>query len=103
MGHECDCVWLDVAEDYPVPPEEAYLESYRNIRELEKATLFILDTIDESITGGREVEFGIALHRGIKRWRIGPIRNIFHTLTQKDFNTWEEVLKALETQKHECS
>jgi hypothetical protein len=66
--------------------------------EVVAADIFILDTTDESMTGGREVEFGMALmdmefpRRII---RVGPVRNVFHSVVRETYDSWDELLEAL--------
>jgi len=67
----------------------------RDVAEVKQSDVFILDTIDETPRGGREVEFGIALTRHIPRYRVGPARNVFHYLVTAHFDTWEELLDFL--------
>lgn len=63
----------------------------RDQGELLNAQLFIIDTLDISQTGGREVELGYAMGLGIVTVRVGPIRNVFHTVVDQAFSTWEDL------------
>lgn len=72
-----------------------------DVVQVQHANFFILDTLDESETGGREVEFGMFLAR---QWderarmlsvRIGPARNIFHHVVDFEFASWAEFQSAL--------
>ena len=56
--------------------------------ELSEADFLILDTLDETRTGGREVEFGHALAWGIPVIRVGPARNLFHHRARRVYNAW---------------
>jgi nucleoside 2-deoxyribosyltransferase len=68
----------------------------RDLREIRQATMVIVDTQDESVTGGREVEIGYALALGREVWRVGPQRNVFHQLLPA-FDSWEAARLALLT------
>ncbi len=75
---------------------EGYSEAAatRDCGELFDCHLFIIDTLDDSNTGGREVEYGLAVGAGKEVWRVGPVRNIFH-LSARAFSSWDQALLAL--------
>lgn len=88
--------WMDeVAGEYPVPRQRALNTGSADLREVSMADLLILDTLDVSETGGREVEFGFALAQGTRVWLVGPVRNIFHEFAEEHFESWDEVFVAL--------
>lgn len=103
LGYECESSWLDeVDAEYPVEPVRARAKALRDFAEIERADVFLLDTLDESTTGGREVELGYALREdvdlggpGALFWRVGPVRNVFHELADEVFATWEDVWTRL--------
>jgi len=70
-------------------------EVQRDVEEVKECNLLILDTLDESNTGGREVELGIALALGIEVWRIGPARSEFHMLADRKYAFWSDVLVSM--------
>ena len=71
-------------------------EAVRDAHEVLQAEFFILDTLDDSNTGGREVELGLALSRRAHIHLIGPQRNVFHYLPLvKQYNTWEEMIEHM--------
>ncbi len=72
-------------------------EAHFDLVEIKGVDMFILDTLDESPTGGREVELGYFLASPMNKpfWRVGPIRNIFHSMADMEFETWDEVRKKL--------
>ena len=88
LGFDVVSTWLDVAQQYPAALAQAG-ESQRDLQEIREASLFMLDTLDESPTGGREFEAGYAHALGIPIWRIGPARHIFHDQAIVVFNSWE--------------
>jgi hypothetical protein len=64
------------------------------------ADLLVLDTIDKSSTGGSDTELGAALMRSlldknIRVVHIGPYRNVFHTLADHHFESWDDYLSAI--------
>lgn len=97
MDHEVISSWLDETA-HRDECDRAYLQraAWRDLRELERATLVFADTLDESTTGGREVEVGYALALGKPVWLIGPQRNVFHYLIRRPFVTWDAALASLE-------
>mgnify|MGYP003393214583 FL=1 len=101
-GHVITSHWLREA------PDAAYAtvtEGYRtacgleDIGDVKAAELFILDTIDVTPRGGREFEAGFALAHGIPIILVGPMRNVFHRLVWRHFETWEEALTFLKDVK----
>lgn len=85
--------WLDEENANPSTADKLeYAE--RDYAEVSASDLLILDTADENNRGGREVEFGIAIGRGIEVWVVGPKRNVFHEMAPH-FLTWDDVLDAL--------
>lgn len=90
--------WLDSAYDYGDPrctPEHLRSEAPRDRVEVRRCGLFILDTIDESTSGGRDVELGMALAHGKRFWLVGPRRNVFHHLAARHFADWRACARAL--------
>ena len=87
---ETDYVFLGNTEEEREARKHA--EAERDIAEVMRADVLVIDTFDESNTGGREVELGMALAVGSVLIRIGPERNIFHAKVDNAFDTWEEAL-----------
>lgn len=72
-------------------------EAVKDIMDVKNSRVFLLDTFDESNTGGREVEFGIALaNPNTITYVIGPERNIFHKLADWHFDDWLDFIVWLE-------
>ena len=98
LGFVCASSWMAEQDgDYPVPRQRSLDGAHRDIAEIAVADLFVLDTLDESITGGREVEFGLYLSPLIDKpiVLIGPVRNIFHELAQWRCRDWSDGLEVL--------
>jgi nucleoside 2-deoxyribosyltransferase len=105
LGHVVSC-WLE--EEQAAPPEgtqghelpASVAREYaaRDLWEVWHCDLLILDTFDDNMRGGREVEFGMALAAGIEVWVVGPKRNVFHELAPH-FDSWADVLEALIAEK----
>ena len=80
--------------------EESKAEAERDKEELDRTDIFIIDTFDRSESGGRDVELGMILEKA--RWfkslegifRVGPIRNVFHTRVPAH-NSWDEMIDYL--------
>jgi len=69
-------------------------EAERDSAEIKYSDIFIIDTQDVSETGGREVELGMAMRSGCDLFRVGPIRNVFHTQAPAH-NSWQELIEYL--------
>ena len=100
LGYQCESSWLDELDvAYPVEPTRARAKALRDFSEIECADIFILDTLDESTTGGREYEAGYAHRSPVESptqvWRVGPVRNVFHELADEVFTGWEDVWTRL--------
>jgi len=98
MGHEITSSWLDEAPMAEfLPTKEIFWKklAMKDLAELNAADSIILDTLDINPRGGREVEFGFAL----ACWQtklvsiVGPYRNVFHTLADKQFDNWDLCLE----------
>jgi len=92
-GYTVTSRWIRYQED--VKPAEEDLGKYaqRDFDDIDDADILVLDTLDETPRGGREVELGYAI--GKKEIMIvGPKRNVFHRLfvTYKD---WPSLLLVL--------
>lgn len=74
--------------------EDSISEAGRDCLEIKNTNIFIIDTQDESGSGGRDVELGMALSLPCRCLRVGPIRNVFHAMLTP-FKTWDEVIKFL--------
>ena len=105
LGYPVIARWLDepVTATYAASTED-YLRgcAVRDIKDIEHSSWFVLDTLDETPRGGREVELGVALMlrslrgRGMRIMAIGPYRNVFHRLTDAHYDTWEAFFVAIQ-------
>ena len=93
-GYRVTSSWLDhpLAQGYLV--DNGVDEGVKDLDEIDASNVFVLDTLDEGATGGREVELGYALAEGSNRLLIivGPSRNIFHSMVAIQFGSWDDVL-----------
>jgi nucleoside 2-deoxyribosyltransferase len=100
MGVEVSSTWLtdhsDSLSSVAMTPEHNLQLALRDVDEVAKADGIILDTLDESNTGGREVEFGTAIALENETVVIGPRRNVFHYMADYHFDTWDEFYEAYE-------
>ena len=92
IGHECASCWLDESKT-----AEIVQCAKRDISDISKSNLLILDMFDKHTSGGCEVEFGIglALNYRMKLYVVGPKRNIFHELCDMHFDNWDDCLQYL--------
>lgn len=74
--------------------EDSQKEAERDSAEIANTDIFIIDTSDESATGGREVELGMAMKTGCTLFRVGPIRNVFHAMILAH-NSWDDIIDYL--------
>ncbi len=100
LGFICHSTWMDVALEYrhlDSNRQHFQREAVRDRCEVAACNLFILDTFDESNTGGREYEAGYAARGGTRVWLVGPVRNVFHAEMPR-FESWDAVLVLLEAE-----
>lgn len=98
-GHEVVSTWLnEVGRAEGMTTEEFWKKlAVKDLAEVNAADLLILDTADVTPRGGREVELGFALGRFQSKsvWLVGPVRNIFHTLVDRRFANWDELMAVV--------
>lgn len=98
-GHEVVSTWIDEVKRPEGMDSETFKKklAIKDVAEVFSADLLILDTAFPSETGGKEVEFGIALGRFQTKliWIVGPKRNVFHELADRTFPTWDLAIMAL--------
>jgi hypothetical protein len=93
--------WLDETDsDASAFAKSGYAS--RDLNDLDAAELFILDTVDTNIRGGREVEFGYALANDVPTIVVGPRRNVFHELADEKFASWTDALAYLGVERPEA-
>ena len=77
--------------------EESAEMADRDLSAVREADIFIIDTIDQSETGGREVELGCALTLGKIILHVGPVRNLFHMHPGViNFTNWDAIILHIE-------
>lgn len=105
MGHEITSSWLyEVAKQQNMSFDEFYKKlAIKDLAEIHAADLIIVDTTDITPRGGREVELGYALGQHQKKlaFIVGPARNVFHTLVDRRFDSWGDVLAHMQTLRTE--
>lgn len=104
-GHEVVSSWLnETAKPDGMSKQEFWRKlAIKDLAEVKQADCIILDTLDITPRGGREVEFGFALaHFQTKSiWLVGPVRNVFHELVDRRFDTWEQLILDVPTITHD--
>lgn len=95
MGYTITATWLDEeGVTYESTQADYHLAcAVRDLQEVKACDMIIVDTLDVTPRGGREVEFGISLTKSIPRYIVGPVRNVFHQMATKRFSTWEDALE----------
>lgn len=103
MGHTITSTWIDNKTDGFKPsemntdPGSSSPHAQRDMDEvLESDAIAVFTAYGRSLTGGRQVELGIALAAGKRILLIGPRENIFQTLTHvEQHESWERLVIAL--------
>ena len=97
MGHEVVSRWMDEPDGAAYATStEAYLTecAIRDLEDIQKAEVVLVDTIDETPRGGREFEAGFAHAIGRVVYIVGPARNVFHRLVRERWDTWDEAFSS---------
>jgi hypothetical protein len=79
-GFDVTSTWHDVLSGYDKDKSDQELAdcAARDIREMSEADIFLQLTEEPSITGGSNVELGLAMATDMDIYVIGPKRNVFH-------------------------
>jgi len=69
----------------------------KDLAEIKSADVLVLDTFVGSERGGKEVEFGFALGQFQSKlvYIVGPIINVFHSLCDRQFDSWPDFIEAM--------
>ena len=101
LGHEITGTWLqEVARPFGMSTEEFKRKlAIKDIAEVYAADLIILDNRQSS--GGKNVEWGVGLGQFQKKsvWLIGQPSNVFHYLADHQFETWDQLIVAMNTKE----
>lgn len=102
LGHEVVSSWLNAHEQIGDMELCSYLRNLCAMRDVTdvfsaEVMFFFSESPTEVTTGGRHVEFGIALAKGIPIFVIGHKENIFHYLGGpiQHFDDFEEAIAEL--------
>jgi nucleoside 2-deoxyribosyltransferase len=99
MGHEVVSTWIDEVKRPEGMSSDVFKKklAVKDVAEIESADLFILDTFVVSEHGGTGVEFGLALgqFQRVLVYIVGPTRNVFHYLCDRQFENWNDCLATL--------
>jgi nucleoside 2-deoxyribosyltransferase len=97
LGHEVTSTWLNqVKRPADMSSEEFNRKlAIKDIAEVTKADLIILDNRRSS--GGKNCEWGVGLGQfhGKMVWLVGKPSNVFHYLADKQFSNWDGIFKEL--------
>ncbi len=100
QGHVITASWLDEelkpgqrlvdTGTHLYKAEELRNFACRDVWDLNRSEAIIMDTIDVTPRGGREVEWGAYVFGPVREgYIVGPKRNVFHELAKAVFPTWE--------------
>lgn len=101
MGHHVTSSWLGEVRKAPGMSRNEFWKklAVKDLQEISSSDIIIRCLHNVSHTGGADTEFGFALglHQNIKLWIVSPIgaRNVFHTLADRIFGSWDECLREL--------
>jgi hypothetical protein len=101
MGHQVVSTWLDESSRPSGMAQEIFYKKLgiKDVAEIIGADLLISDHMAPSTSGGRDIEYGVALglHQHIQIWIVGePVRlSPFHVLADRRFLKWQELLDEL--------
>lgn len=100
-GVEVSSRWLDPSLTKGLEPQELAMMDVVDI--VNKSDVFVAFTQQPDSgywTGGRHVEFGIAMitPNGPEIMRVGPAENVFHSAITREY-TWPEVFEVLTGQR----
>ena len=94
-GHAVVGSWLDEVAKPDDMPKEIFDKqlAIKDLTEVREADCIILDTLEDSTTGGRYVEWGYAFGHAKLRYHVGPIKSIFERIADAHFDTWDSLFE----------
>ena len=103
IGDTVTSRWLDFRK----MPRWSYGIAQEDCEDLMRADAVIIFTeIPNTVlaTGGRHVEFGLALAQGKRVFVVGPRENVFHYLLPDSqiFATWNKAFATIKRQRSQC-
>jgi nucleoside 2-deoxyribosyltransferase len=102
IGHTVTGVWFQPHDpiekmwDGNFGGRVAEVMAVRDLHHIKKADLMVIDTLDPSSTGGRNVELGYAIGLGKRVILIGKAENVFMSLINECYDDWEEFYENLD-------
>ena len=99
LGHEIVGTWLnEVARpDHMSSDDFKKKLAMKDLCEVSKADILILDNLETIPSGGKNTEFGFALgaHQSKQVWLVGPPSSVFHYLADLQFEDWNECINYM--------
>lgn len=95
-GHTITGVWFQPHDpiekiwDSNFGGRVAEVMALRDFNGIDRADLMIIDTLEESSSGGRNVELGYALAKSKRIILIGEPTTIFYSLVKEVYSCWDE-------------
>ena len=100
LGHTVTSSWLDIGgksftlEELENEPDRCSIRGQADLDDVKAADCLIFIS-SQGGKGGRHVEYGIALGLGKRIIISGHRENVFHTLTDEVYPTYDELFGAL--------
>lgn len=100
LGHSITSSWLDIGgksftlEELENEPDRCSIRGQADLDDVVKADCLIFIS-SQGGKGGRHVEYGIALGLGKRIIILGHRENVFHTLTDEVYSTYDEMFEAI--------
>jgi nucleoside 2-deoxyribosyltransferase len=93
MGYIVTSSWLEESPDTAFTTDKWADYAERDLAEVEDSHFIVVDTLDVTPRGGREVEMGYAMALNKPVFVVGPMRNVFHHIADEVFADWDEALR----------
>ena len=109
LGHDVVSSWLDECKQPEGMTHETFYKklAVKDVAEVFSADLVIVDFIGPTTSGGRDVEYGVALgrHQRTQLWIVGhpERRSPFHELADAEFADWNAAFTHLGSRAKEPS
>lgn len=105
-GYIITSTWHDGHHELPGLAEQHHTDAYRamcakeDLFDLDKSDTLLFFSGGDTHRGGRHTEYGYALARHKTIFIVGPAENVFHTLADYHYDTWEDFASGIHEAAH---